>query len=66
MPYYDADGRQLSGPNDSSARGEWIYTEDGTRVRSEASRQRDIDIAAAHQRSLAPTGPRHDEATVVL
>ena len=67
MPYYDQDGRPLSGRNDRSARGEWIYTEDGGKVRAEASRQRDIDIAAAHQRSMTRSAaPRHDEATFVM
>ena len=68
MPYYDKDGRELSGRHDTSVRGDWIYTEDGTAVRSEASRQREIytDIAERHRRAMTPSGPHHDGATLVL
>ena len=67
MPYYDHDGRELSGRNDPSARGEWIYTEDGGRVRSESSRRQEVvDAIAGNQRAIAQPGPRYDEASAVL
>ena len=46
MPYYDEDGRQLSGRHDTSARGPWIYTEDGTRLAKSTGPQYDEASAA--------------------
>ena len=66
MPYYDKDGRELSSRYDTSARGEWIYTEDGSAIRSEASRQREIDMAESHRRATRPSAVPDDGETLVL
>ena len=60
MPYYDSDGRQLSGPNDWGAQGDWIYTEDGTQIRSERARQRMYDQSAANGRPMLAADPDRD------
>ena len=51
MPHYDKDGRELSGRHDTSVRGDWIYTEDGGAIRSQAYRDREVqDNIAERQR----------------
>ena len=68
MPYYDQDGRELSGRHDTSVRGDWIYTEDGGAIRSQAYRDRELydSIAESQRLATTPSGPHQDGATLVL
>ena len=59
MPYYDRDGRELSGQYDSSASGNWVYTDGGAPV--ESARGRDLRFAAS-ERSQFHTSTPPDQA----
>ena len=56
MPYYDRDGRELSGQYDSSASGNWVYTDGGAPV--ESARGRDLRFAASERANSTLPRPR--------